>query len=82
MSAVLLPLAATAAAGGLTYWFCVRPMRSGRGCMPASEKQGQARSEPGFDQQLAAARTELDRLRAGRVAPEQSDPGTSPRPRS
>ncbi|MET9835781.1 hypothetical protein ABZ078_42365 [Streptomyces sp. NPDC006385] len=43
MSAYLLPLLATAAAGALTYVFCVRPMMKGRGChmMPQQTQSGQ-----------------------------------------
>ncbi|WP_331753337.1 hypothetical protein OG440_39940 (plasmid) [Streptomyces sp. NBC_00637] len=32
MTAYVLPLLATVAAAALTYVFCVRPMRQGRGC--------------------------------------------------
>jgi hypothetical protein len=65
VSAILIPLAATVAAGGLTYWFCVRPMRGGRGCMPG-EGDVTAPSATDFDAQITAARAELDQLHAGR----------------
>lgn len=64
MSGLLIPLGATVAAAVLTYLFCVRPMRGGRGCMP-----GNSRCTPetkgDIDAQLAAARAELDQLRTG-----------------
>lgn len=65
MSAILLPLGATVAAGALTYWFCVRPMRGGDGCMPG-ESDPPAPAPTDFDAQLTAARAELDQLHADR----------------
>ena len=55
----LLPLAVTGAAAGLTYWFCVRPMRRRERC-------GSAAAPPNatVEAQVRAAREELAGLRA------------------
>jgi hypothetical protein len=74
VSTLLLPLGATAAAAGLTYWFCVRPMRRGGGCMTAGGQNSQAAAAD-LDTQLAAARAELDEVRP--VI--ESAPGTAAR---
>jgi hypothetical protein len=66
VTAWLLPIAATLAAAGLTYWCCVRPMLPGRhdtapdshGCCPPSA------SAPDLDEQIRQATAERDRLRA------------------
>ena len=73
MSTVLLPLGATAAAAALTYWFCVRPMRRGGGCMPTSG-QNALGAAADLDIQLAAC-AELDEVRAAI----ESAPGTAAR---
>jgi hypothetical protein len=66
VTAWLLPIAATLAAAGLTYWCCVRPMLPGRhdtapdshGCCPP------AVSAQDLDEQIRQATAERDRLRA------------------
>jgi type II secretory pathway component PulM len=55
----LLPLAVTVAAAGLTYWFCVRPMRRRAQCVSAATPPDAA-----LDARLRAAREELAGLRA------------------
>jgi len=55
----LLPLAVTAAAAGLTYWFCARPIRRRAQCLSAS-----APPDATLDAHLRAAREELAELRA------------------
>ena len=62
MSGWLLPLAATAAAGGLTYVFCMRPMLKGRRCAMGSPRP-EAESMTALDEQIAAAHAELAALR-------------------
>ena len=65
MTAWLLPIAATLAAAGLTYWCCVRPMLRGHhntapathGCCPP------AASTPDLDEQIRQATAERNRLR-------------------
>lgn len=55
MSAYVLPLLATVAAFGLTYVFCMRPMRQGHGCsMP------QRQSQAGTQTQTYGAATDAD----------------------
>jgi hypothetical protein len=55
----LLPLAVSVAAAGLTYWFCVRPMRRPEQCLSAA-----APPDATLDAHLRAAREELAGLRA------------------
>ncbi|MFD8501238.1 hypothetical protein ACFV2L_00580 [Streptomyces sp. NPDC059687] len=55
MSSYVLPLLATAAAFGLTYVFCIRPMRQGNGC-PMPQRQSQA----GTQTQTYGAATDAD----------------------
>ena len=55
----LLPLAVTAAAAGLTYWSCVRPMRRHAQCVSVA-----APPDATLDAHLRAAREELAGLRA------------------
>ncbi|MFD7404175.1 hypothetical protein ACFV7R_16180 [Streptomyces sp. NPDC059866] len=56
MTTYALPLLATAAAFGLTYVFCIRPMRTGRAChTPATYEQPEA--------EVSALREEVARLR-------------------
>jgi hypothetical protein len=45
MNGVWLPLAATALAATLTWWFCVRPMTSGRSCHEAPAADEKLREE-------------------------------------
>jgi hypothetical protein len=53
-----LPLLATATASGLTYLFCIRPMRKGHTChVPTTAP------EPVEDVELDALREEVARLR-------------------
>jgi hypothetical protein len=59
---VLLPLAATAAAAGATYFSCVRPMRRNGRCAAAPKAADVAAPEPDVETQTLAA---LARLRAG-----------------
>ena len=58
MTSYLLPLLATAAAFGLTYVFCIRPMRTGRACHAPAPDQPQ---DAGPD--IGALREEVLRLR-------------------
>jgi hypothetical protein len=73
VSTVLLPLGATLAAGALTYWFCVRPIRSGNSCLPLKT----SRSDTALTEEVNAAHRELDRLRVDQAAA----PGLETRPR-
>lgn len=58
MTAYVLPLLATAAAFGLTYVFCIRPMRTGRAChTPVAGRPSAA------DAEIGALREEVRRLR-------------------
>ncbi|MEV5450365.1 hypothetical protein [Streptomyces sp. NPDC052535] len=56
MTAYALPLLLTAAAGVLTYLFCVRPMLKGRGChmMFQQPRAGQASCHTAADARQAA----------------------------
>ncbi|CCB75463.1 protein of unknown function [Streptantibioticus cattleyicolor NRRL 8057 = DSM 46488] len=66
----LLPIAATLAAAGLTYWCCIRPMRQGRhgkasaghGCCPPP-------AAIDLDDQIRQAREELMTLRTAATHP-------------
>jgi len=66
----LLPIAATLAAAGLTYWFCLRPMIRGHhspalatpACCPPPT------TAPDLDEQIRQATAERDRLRANHGA--------------
>ena len=70
MTAWLLPIAATLAAAGLTYGFCVRPMIRGHhgpaptppACCPPPT------TAPDLDEQIRQATAERDRLRANHGA--------------
>jgi hypothetical protein len=67
VSALWLPLAATAAASGATYLFCVRPMLRGRGCMPARDggtlcAQDGAADTQDRSQEIRALREEVQLL--------------------
>jgi hypothetical protein len=62
---VLLPLAATAAAAGATYFSCVRPMRRNGRCAAAPKAADVAAPEPDVETQTLAALAALARLRAG-----------------
>ncbi|WP_329295870.1 hypothetical protein [Streptomyces pseudovenezuelae] len=64
MTGVWLPLAATVLAAALTWWCCIRPMARNRAC--------HATSDPGLQEELRAAREELQRLR------EETTPPTDP----
>ncbi|MER5686199.1 hypothetical protein [Streptomyces sp. NPDC002205] len=57
MNGIWLPLAATALAATLTWWFCVRPMTRGRSCHGAPAADEELREE------LRRAREELRDLR-------------------
>jgi hypothetical protein len=72
MTTWLLPIGATLAAAMLTYFFCMRPMRSGRHCLRHREdpRVGSA-SDADLREEIRQAREELARLRAG-----ESPPGT------
>ncbi|MGW8437908.1 hypothetical protein ACWGKS_22405 [Nocardiopsis sp. NPDC055879] len=58
----LLPLAAVAVAFTATYFFCMRPMRRGQCAMGRAPQQESERLQ-GMEQQLRAAREELQELR-------------------
>lgn len=57
MNGIWLPLAATALAATLTWWFCVRPMAKGRSCHGAPAADEELRVE------LRRTREELRDLR-------------------
>lgn len=58
-----LPAATPAAAAGLSYLCCVRPMLPDCGHVRSSRRGGgAARGTNDLDAQLGAARTEVDRL--------------------
>ena len=61
MTGVLLPLAATAAAGGIAFWCCIRPMRRGFRCTPGSGGRDAIQTAD-IETQLAAAHAELAQL--------------------
>ncbi len=63
MTAWLLPGAGVVASFALTYLFCIRPMRHGRGCHGISSGCG-GRSTGEVDRAIQHARTELQLLRA------------------
>ncbi|UQA91894.1 hypothetical protein [Streptomyces halobius] len=64
IESVLPPLSA-AAAIALTYVFCIRPMRQGRGCHTRPGRSRAARSSCGTAETIATDRTdaEITRLR-------------------
>ena len=63
MTGYVLPLLFTAAAGTLTYFFCVRPMRRGHGCHMSPPSQAHAHT-PGADTRTPdATDAEIKRLR-------------------
>jgi hypothetical protein len=68
MTGVWFPLAATVLAAALTWWCCVRPMVRNRACHAAPD--------PGLQEELRAAREELQRLRGGTTPP--TDPTDRP----
>ncbi len=78
MNTVLIPLVATAAAGALTWFFCIRPMsrqkrnngRAGAACCSAPGRT--------VEQEIRAAREELVKLQAAGATPAGENP-PSPR---
>jgi hypothetical protein len=62
MTGVLLPLAVTAAAGAVTYWCCIRPMRRDTSSAPGGGT-GDASQATDIERQLATAREERAQLR-------------------
>jgi hypothetical protein len=68
MTGVWFPLAATVLAAALTWWCCVRPMVRNRACHAAPG--------PGLQEELRAAREELQRLRGETTPP--TDPTDRP----
>ncbi len=65
-----LPVLVAAAALVLTYLFCIRPLRSGRG-LP---RPGAWQHDPLGGQELERARTDLERLQRCRREPERREP--------
>jgi hypothetical protein len=68
MTGVWFPLGATVLAAALTWWCCVRPMVRNRACHAAPA--------PGLQEELRAAREELQRLRGETTPP--TDPTARP----
>ncbi|QQM47427.1 hypothetical protein [Streptomyces liliifuscus] len=68
MTGLWLPLAATVLAAALTWWCCIRPMVRNRSCHHAPD--------PGLQEELRAAREELQRLRGETTPP--TDPTDRP----
>jgi hypothetical protein len=58
VTAFVLPLLATGAVFGLTYVFCIRPIRAGRGCHAPVTGEPKAASL-----EISALRKEVRRLR-------------------
>lgn len=73
MNGLLLPALTLLAAIGLTYLFCVRPMRKGQ-CASARPAGPQSTTGQGADQaEIEAARAQLAALRARQPAPRDTD---------
>nr|WP_024127485.1 hypothetical protein [Streptomyces sp. F12]AHE40221.1 hypothetical protein pFRL6_134c [Streptomyces sp. F12] len=64
MTGLWLPLAVTVLAAALTWWCCVRPMVRNRSC--------HSTPDPGLQEELRAAREELQRLRGETTPPNDS----------
>ena len=68
MTGIWLPLAATVLGAALTWWCCIRPMARNRSC--------HGTSDPGLQEELHAAREELQHLRDETTPP--TDPTDRP----
>ncbi len=78
MSELWFPAALAVAALGLTYLFCLRPMRRGHGPSCGSTRAAAPSRTEGLDRALAQAHAELMRLRGDRESTMPASGARSP----